>query len=886
MAINIKCFVASPSDVAEERRAIEAVIDQCNKRLASSGSVVLTPIMWERNAVPSIGCDSQAIINEQLRPGECSIMFVIFGGRIGKPTPRAQSGTVEEFQQSYAEWIKNKQRKIHVYFKRTIDLPIDEIDGNQVEAVKRFKKELQAKGCLYFEYGTLEELKDNVDVALAKDVNELSLSGLTSEKGHPHTDGERVAKFLEARLRNALEVLGHHPGQWITRRLCLSGSLPCNIVATDAGVFNDVELLEREDNYVINAPSQFGLTSLSHFLVLEAWRRGHCWGYVDLKEVRLRKIEGLLEEIKSEFGCDELACIVVDSWVATHPQAQKLFEYLDSACPNARIILMQTNPEIISLPKQIHFRSKREFIPLQLLPLRKEDVRLIVTDFTKRLAYSQDEMLNKVLDEMEALNIHRTPMNCCTLLTVAEKSFHDSPINRAVMLDQVLFVLFNLHEIPSYSLKPDVKDCEFLLGALAEWLIREEKECFSEVEFFDHAKRYCESFMVDIDTRCLFDILVQNRILIKVRNTTYRFGALFWVYYFAAKRMEVAAEFKNYILSDRRYARFPDIVEFYTGLSRTHSDILSILCADLEQTKSAMDEKIGVKRNINPLAQLKWTGSEKDLTRMREQLSADVQNSNLPTEIKDRHADSTYKYLRPYDQSIDQYIESVSYHSFERQLQSLSRALRNSDFADVETRKRAMSLVMASWQEVAKILFIIAPALTTGGTAVFGGTRFLLDETWDDVRKRNDRQELFTKILMSIPMNVLSLVASDIASQKIAKLLYSVLDGSPSELVRHLIMRYLVAQRPNGWNQRVGAYVAQIGPRSFYQMDIKGALRAAMKYDYVPPYEFANLKQLYVESTSRFTNVPKDRIQKKVILDTKAGSAMESGGDASKENAS
>lgn len=859
-----KCFVASPSDVMDERLAVKAVVEQLNKRLLPGGKHSVATVMWEENSYPAIGSDAQSVINDQLAPGDCPIFIAIFGGRIGTSTPRGSSGTVEEFEQAYNSWCE-KGHKIHIFFKKNINISVNDVDVEQIKRLQEFKKDLQTKGALYRDFEDIDELKSVLDLALSRDISEIEGQDYSSVNIGDRDESDKVGRILENRLNVSLEALGRKPEVWIRRRLCYSSSMPSNLVWEGEGVLSDRELIDKEECFVINAPAQFGLTSLAHYLILEAWKIGRKWAYLDLKAVKLRKVESALSEEKLLLGCNEFDCIIIDSWIASHPHAQKLFECLDEKYPASRIILMQTHPETIALPRPMQFKSIREFVALELLPLRKEDVRQIVSSFSNGYGCSRDEMLDKIIRELESLNIHRTPINCCTLLTVAEKSFSDAPINRAVMLDQVLFVLFNLHDIPTYSVKPDVKDCEFLLGYLAEWIIRESKDSFSERDFESKAREYCEKYLVDVDVGCLFKILVNNKILIKVWGTVYRFCATFWVYYFAAHRMSSDVGFAKYILEDHRYAQYPDIIEFYTGLSRDKSDILALLCDDLDKTKAEMYDKIGIKHNLNPLRLLKWAGSEKDLARMKASLSDDIKNSSLPSEIKDRHADSKYQYLSPYDQSIDRYIESVSYHLFEKQLQTLSRALRNSDFADVQLRKRAIKLIVSSWQEISKILFIIAPALTVGGNAVFGGTRFLLDESWDQVKAKNDRQLLFTSILRSIPLNVVSATMNDVASQKIAKLFYYILDDSPSDLVRHLVMRYLICQRPNGWRDKVFSYIGQIGERSFYQSDVRFALKSVMMYDNLMPNDKNYVKELYVESTAKFTGTSKalliDRIK-------------------------
>ena len=63
-------------------------------------------------------------------------------------------------------------------------------------------------------------------------------------------------------------------------------------------------------------------------------------------------------------------------------------------------------------------------------------------------------------------------MNCFTLLKVAEKYFDESPINRTDMIEKVLFVLFNMDGLSRYKTKPDLKDCEYVLGRYCEKMIK------------------------------------------------------------------------------------------------------------------------------------------------------------------------------------------------------------------------------------------------------------------------------------------------------------------------------------------------------------------------------------------------------------------------------
>jgi len=92
---NLKVFLSSPGDLVEERRAFKDVIEDLNQILANT-DVRLDLVMWETDTYPSLGNDAQSIINEQI-DDDYDIFVGLMWIRFGTQTPRAGSGTEEEF---------------------------------------------------------------------------------------------------------------------------------------------------------------------------------------------------------------------------------------------------------------------------------------------------------------------------------------------------------------------------------------------------------------------------------------------------------------------------------------------------------------------------------------------------------------------------------------------------------------------------------------------------------------------------------------------------------------------------------------------------------------------------------------------------------------------
>ena len=105
--------------------------------------------MWETDTFPSIGKDAQSIINEQI--GDDYDIFVgLMWTRFGTQTPRADSGTEEEFNLALEKLKKNPDgTRILFYFKDSSPELLSQIDLKQLEKVKEFKKQIRTQGLVW-----------------------------------------------------------------------------------------------------------------------------------------------------------------------------------------------------------------------------------------------------------------------------------------------------------------------------------------------------------------------------------------------------------------------------------------------------------------------------------------------------------------------------------------------------------------------------------------------------------------------------------------------------------------------------------------------------------------------------------------------------------------
>jgi hypothetical protein len=156
-------MLASPNDVFDERQAATETVHEWNNIHSLTKKIILMPLGWEYNSAPAFGDRPQEIINNQILK-HADLLIGIFWTRIGTPTGKAVSGTVEEIE----EHIK-LEKPAMLYFSNKPVVP-DSIDDDQYKAVKRLKEEYKNTS-LMETFSSLEDFKTKFRRQLSITIN-------------------------------------------------------------------------------------------------------------------------------------------------------------------------------------------------------------------------------------------------------------------------------------------------------------------------------------------------------------------------------------------------------------------------------------------------------------------------------------------------------------------------------------------------------------------------------------------------------------------------------------------------------------------------------------------------------------------------------------------
>ncbi|MBB3328837.1 hypothetical protein [Microlunatus antarcticus] len=170
----LKVLIASPGDTRALRDEAERALHEWNGDRAETSGAILLPRRWETNAVPLVtGTDGQSVINSQL-VDDVDIVIGIFHATLGRPTPRAVSGTAEELAASSAAG-----KPVHVFFG-SMPIPHDH-DRDQLAALDAFKKEM-SKQSLYSSYDTPGSLNQQIKSVIEYDLKVFDVANSTGTR--------------------------------------------------------------------------------------------------------------------------------------------------------------------------------------------------------------------------------------------------------------------------------------------------------------------------------------------------------------------------------------------------------------------------------------------------------------------------------------------------------------------------------------------------------------------------------------------------------------------------------------------------------------------------------------------------------------------------------
>lgn len=572
---------------------------------------------------------------------------------------------------------------------------------------------------------------------------------------------------------------------------------------------------------ILRAPEGFGLSAYARYAALTYYRKSDkkkCLVVANMDDIPHHKSGAVAYMSKRllllSVQRSAVSGIILDHWTGSQSDI-RILRYITEEYPGIPAILFQSFSHFLEIEGLSSSKEAQDLEAIYLKSLSKARIRELTRIYIEEVSADLDEdaVTKKIIEDIDSLNMHRTPLNCLLLLKAIEREFDESPVNRTQMLSNVLHAMFyQFDKIPKYSTRPDIKDCEFALGYLCEWLTRANRRTFSKTEFLQKINEYLTIQLIGLDIEVLFNFLFTERILI-ARGIEFGFRHGYWFCYFVALRMHHKRDFSEFILEDLRYSAFPEVIEFYTGIDRMRNDALEVLDRDLRKLDGEFLARTGIAKEFNPFSVAQWNPSAEAVDRMQEEVVDSIRESSLPDEVKDAVADGTYDCSKPYHQEVSQFITRSSLTQMIQAMKAAARALRNCDHASPALREKLLESVMDCWVRMCQTLAMLSPVLACKRHAECDGMGFILTE---DFRREDSPNVLWKQIIEAITDNVVNWYQCDLFSKKLVPLMISYMKSRKGRIEEFLVVYLMILQRPNGWAEVAQRFALESPKNSFY----------------------------------------------------------------------
>jgi hypothetical protein len=191
--LKYKIFLASPSDLDEERVLVQEVIDELNLTYGDRNHLIIELIKWETHSAPGVGdTDSQSVIEKDLG-FDYDIFIGMIWKKFGTNTRSFDSGTEQEFHQALNLYKNQKLMNILFYFKDSTPSNLNLIDPEELIKIRNFKKRLELENIFYRSFSDGKQLQSYLRIHIPIRIESSPLMAISEVKNEADIEKDSSA---------------------------------------------------------------------------------------------------------------------------------------------------------------------------------------------------------------------------------------------------------------------------------------------------------------------------------------------------------------------------------------------------------------------------------------------------------------------------------------------------------------------------------------------------------------------------------------------------------------------------------------------------------------------------------------------------------------------
>lgn len=392
------------------------------------------------------------------------------------------------------------------------------------------------------------------------------------------------------------------------------------------------EIIKSSRSTIINAPHEYGLTSLGRRLVNDFSCIGVKAQIRDSQNLPVYKAKLEKDPAFTPSNSSPSGVIILDNF--RFQDHERLLKEIIGIKRFSRIIILAHSSDGLAQIEDAGIGN--DFDVFLLSHLQRSDIRTLASDMYNT---SDNDLISgaveKVYNDLLDLCIPLTPANVVMYLSVIFKEGDFIPLSRLQIIDRYVRELLRRPSDP-YRDSFNVDNKLDIISLFVQKLYEKKDVTFTKSEWSKFCQEHMESSLVSFDDDSLLSDLSASRVLGRT-STEYFFKYKLFYSFFLGRYVANRPTALKAFLENNDHMQVESLVEVISGLSADNTVLVEDLCTKLEGALDAFDQRYALG-DMDPYLSLEWTFSpqEDDATweAVREQLAAGPAEASEVDKVK------------------------------------------------------------------------------------------------------------------------------------------------------------------------------------------------------------------------------------------------------------
>ena len=537
------------------------------------------------------------------------------------------------------------------------------------------------------------------------------------------------------------------------------------------------DLINGDANLIIYARAEYGRTTLLKEIRYQLLANAMNISFprlpvlIDFDDVTanadnlLRKVRGGAEATPEGNDLESLlnighVCILVDDVSFGDASKMRILRQFVDRYTKARYILSSPQDSTTKLGAHVNPEMPVRFEFVEIREFRRNDMRQLLA--MEERCTDVEEWLDRLQYEFREINLPFTAANGTILIEILSEKYNFTPINRAVLMEQFVdstlrkaSIEQSRRETFDYTNKTD------LLSHVAAWMARADNYVPKQESVRSEMRAYIDSRGLNPNLNDLFVEFFSARIFITRSEDRISFRYRGVLEYFIALRMTSDSGFRNWVLEEERYLRFPNEIQYYAGKLRNDTELVDLVARRHERL---LEEAVAANGEIDleqldhiPLPYDKNGNglevTEREIARppLTQQEKDEELEAQTPADAEDRQ-----EVFRP---KIDENGEKLGLS-----LILYSGLVKNMELISNSDKRRHLTRVWHGWANVLVLSLRIAPRLAKERRIRVNGVMYEIQAP-----QGMDDATLLRQMMLRLPHTVIRMLSGALGTEKLER---------------------------------------------------------------------------------------------------------------------